>query len=123
MSHQNPRGEWAAAARLHQAYLTGILLFLVQSRGGDFAADFVFRTFRRQHLDKFLPALETLGLRELPDAVACAQFIYLANQAGGVLVETTRAAGGSRAVRRTPDRTQHVDGERRGRVEPHAHPR
>jgi hypothetical protein len=39
------------------------------------------------------------------------------------LFAAARAAGGSRVVRRTPDRTQHVDGERRGRVEPHAHPR
>jgi hypothetical protein len=101
---EHTRSEWAAAEKLHHAYLTGILLFLVQSRGGDVAADFVFRTFRRQHLSKFLPALETLSLRGLPDAVACAHFIYLANRAGGVLVETMPESDKKAWVRYPPPR-------------------
>ena len=104
VTDERTRSEWAAAEKLQQAYLTGILLFLVQSRGGDVAADFVFRTFRRQHLDKFLPALETLGLRGLPDAVACAHFIYLANQAGGVRVETMPESDTKAWVRYPPPR-------------------
>jgi hypothetical protein len=47
----------------------------------------VFRTFRRQHLEKFLPGLKKLGLDKLPHAVAAAQYHYLSNVLGGVKVE------------------------------------
>jgi len=83
----DPQAGWLAAARIHQSYLTGLLLYLLQKKGTATAAEVLFRTFRRQHLEKFLPGLVTLGLRDQPDAVACAQFIYLANLAGGVGVE------------------------------------
>jgi hypothetical protein len=46
----------------------------------------VFRTFRRQHLELFLPGLRKLGLEGLPPAVACAQYHVLSNALGGVNV-------------------------------------
>ena len=90
---------WLAAARIHQSYLTGLLLYLLQKKGTETAAEVLFRTFRRQHLDKFLPGLATLGLRDQSDAVACAQFIYLANLAGGVRVEYMPESGRKAWVR------------------------
>ncbi|MPY93642.1 MAG: hypothetical protein GEV08_11445, partial [Acidimicrobiia bacterium] len=77
----------AAVAELYHRYLTGVLLSLVQRAGTARAAEVVFRTFRRQHLEKFLPGLDKLGLRHLPHAVACAQYHYLSNALGGVSVE------------------------------------
>ena len=44
-----------AVAELYHRYLTGILLALVQRHGTARAAEVAFRTFRRQHLEKFLP--------------------------------------------------------------------
>ena len=76
-----------AVAELHHRYLTGVILALVHRQGTHRTAEVVRRTFRRQHLEKFLPGLEKLGLRELPDAVACAQYHYLSNALGGVKVE------------------------------------
>ncbi len=74
-------------AELYHRYLTGVLLALVQRSGTARAAEVARRTFRRQHLEKFLPGLEKLGLVGLPDAVACAQYHYLSNALGGVSVE------------------------------------
>ena len=76
-----------AVAELYHRYLTGILLALVQRHGATRASEVVFRTFRRQHLEKFLPGLQKLGLADLPPAVACAQYHYLSNALGGVKVE------------------------------------
>jgi hypothetical protein len=76
-----------AVAELYHGWLTGLLLMVVSRRGRADAAELVFRIFRRQQLEKFLPGLEKLGLRQLPDAVACAQYHYLSNQLGGVKVE------------------------------------
>jgi hypothetical protein len=59
----------------------------VRRRGGADAAELVFRTFRRQHRETFLPGLAKLGLDRLPHAVACAQYHYLSNHLGGVRVE------------------------------------
>ena len=73
-----------ALAELYHRYLTGLILALVVDRGEDRAVDAVFGLFRRQHLDKFLPGLGKLGLRGMPDAVACAQYHYLSNSVGGV---------------------------------------
>ena len=78
---------YRAVADLYHAYLTGLLLMFVSRRGLEDAAELVFRTFRRQHLEKFLPGLEKLGLTNLPDAVACAKYHYLSNHLGGVKVE------------------------------------
>jgi hypothetical protein len=68
------------------------------------AADLVFRIFRRQHLEKFLPGLEKLGLRGLPDAVACAQYHYLSNHLGGVRVEYMYESDRKAWVRYVPPR-------------------
>lgn len=68
---------------LHR-YLTGLVLALVTEFGEDRAADALFGLFRRQHLEKFLPGLEKLGLADESDAVACAKYHYLSNHVGGV---------------------------------------
>ncbi|MDW3428521.1 hypothetical protein NQ306_25955, partial [Escherichia coli] len=51
------------------------------------AAEFVFRVFRRQQQERFLPGLKKLGLDGLPPAVAAARYHYLSNWIGGVHVE------------------------------------
>ena len=75
---------FAALAELYHRYLTGLVLTLVVERGEDRAADALFALFRRQHLEKFLPGLEKLGLSDEPDAIACAKYHYLSNHLGGV---------------------------------------
>ena len=60
---------------------------MVTRRGTADAAEFVFRVFRRQQQERFLPGLEKLGLSHLPPAVAAAQYHYLSNWIGGVHVE------------------------------------
>ena len=60
---------------------------MVTRRGTADAAEFVFRVFRRQQQERFLPGLEKLGLDHLPPAVAAAQYHYLSNWIGGVHVE------------------------------------
>ena len=61
---------YRAVERLYHAFLTGLLLTTVTRRSASDAAELTFRTFRRQHLEKFLPGLEKLGLTHLPHAVA-----------------------------------------------------
>jgi hypothetical protein len=77
---------WAAIGELYHRYLTGLLLALVMRQGTDRAAEVVFRTFRRQHLELFLPGLRKLELDGLPHPVACAQYHVLSNALGGVNV-------------------------------------
>ena len=60
---------------------------MVTRRGTGDAAEFVFRVFRRQQQERFLPGLAKLGLSHLPPAVAVAQYHYLSNWIGGVSVE------------------------------------
>ena len=60
---------------------------MVTRRGTADAAEFVFRVFRRQQQERFLPGLDKLGLSHLPPAVAAAQYHYLSNWIGGVHVE------------------------------------
>lgn len=89
-SEQSDSGDTAgyrAVERLYHAYLTGLILAAVMRRGADDTAELVFRLFRRQHLERFLPGLRKLGLDGLPHAVACAQYHYLSNKLGGVKVE------------------------------------
>lgn len=93
-----------AISVLYQALLTGFVLTLVTRRGEDLAADFVFRLFRRQHLEKFRPGLAKLGLDRLPHAVACAQYHYLSNQLGGVKTEYARESDRKAWVRYPPPR-------------------
>ena len=98
-----PAGHRAVSV-LYQAFLTGLVLTLVTRRGEDQAAEFVFRLFRRQHLEKFQPGLAKLGLDRLPHAVACAQYHYLSNQLGGVKTEYARESDRKAWVRYPPPR-------------------
>jgi hypothetical protein len=95
---------WRAVEVLYHAYLTGLILFTVSRRGAGDAANLVFWTFRRQHLAKFLPGLEKLGLRGLPDAVACARYHYLSNFLGGVRVGYTEESARKAWIRYPPPR-------------------
>jgi hypothetical protein len=79
--------KWRSVADLYHAYFTGLILTVVTRRGTADAAEFVFRVFRRQQQERFLPGLEKLGLSGLPPAVAAAQYHYLSNWIGGVSVE------------------------------------
>jgi hypothetical protein len=79
--------KWRSVAELYHAYFTGLILSVVTRRGRTDAAEFVFRVFRRQQQERFLPGLEKLGLSHLPPAVAAAQYHYLSNWIGGVSVE------------------------------------
>ncbi len=76
-----------AAAKLHHAYFLGLQLMVSTREGEEVMGDWMFRLFRRQHLDKFLSSFSKLGLEGLPDAVACAQYHVLSNGVGGVAVE------------------------------------
>src|SRR6266699_581842 len=78
---------WRSVAGLYHAFFTGLILTVVSRRGAADAAEFVFRVFRRQQQERFLPGLEKLGLDHLPPAVAAAQYHYLSNWIGGVHVE------------------------------------
>ncbi|MZR31828.1 hypothetical protein [Sneathiella litorea] len=78
---------YSAVASLYHAYFTGLLLTLALRKGHAAAGDLTFHVFRRQHHEKFLSSFEKLGLSDLPDAVACAQYHYLSNGVGGVPVE------------------------------------
>ncbi|MDR3533333.1 MAG: hypothetical protein P4L90_22585 [Rhodopila sp.] len=78
---------WKAVADWYHGFFAGLVLRTVVQRSPDDAARLVFRTFRTQHLNRFLPGLEKLGLTRLPHAVAAAQYHYLSNRIGGVAVE------------------------------------
>src|SRR5262245_21985763 len=93
-----------ATAELYHRWLTGLLLMVVSRRGAAPAAELVFRIFRRQQLEKFLPGLDKLGLRGLPHAVACAQYHYLSNHVGGVKVEFIPESDRKSWVRYPPPR-------------------
>jgi hypothetical protein len=93
-----------AVETLYHDYLTGLILTTVTRRDAASAAELVFRTFRRQHLEKFLPGLDKLGLRHLPHAVACGRYHYLSNQLGGVRVEYIEESPRKAWVRYVPPR-------------------
>jgi hypothetical protein len=95
---------WGAVGELYHRYLTGLILALVLRHGTARAAEVVFRTFRRQHLEKFLPGLAKLGLAHLPPAVACAQYHVLSNAVGGVRVEWIPESDTKSWVRYLPPR-------------------
>lgn len=76
-----------AQAHLHHAYLLGLQLMVSTHKDNDVVKDWMFKLFRRQHLDKFLSSFSKLGLSDLPDAVACAKYHVLSNNLGGVGVE------------------------------------
>lgn len=93
-----------AVARLYHAWITGLVLSLVTRKNADTAAEFVFRLFRQQHLERFVPGLEKLGLAGEPHAVACARYHYLSNQLGGVKVEYLEEHARKAWVRYPPPR-------------------
>jgi hypothetical protein len=90
MSNEQDAAQWSrwrAVADLYHAYFTGLVLTVVTRRGTADAAEFIFRVFRHQQQERFLPGLAKLGLKHLPPAVAAAQYHYLSNWIGGVHVE------------------------------------
>src|ERR1700675_3453833 len=95
---------WRAVANLYHAYFTGLILTVVTRRGTADAAEFVFRVFRRQQQERFLPGLEKLGLSHLPPAVAAAQYHYLSNWIGGVHVEYMHETDRKAWIRYPPPR-------------------
>lgn len=76
-----------AQEQLHHAYLLGLQLMVTTRLGPAVVGDWMFRLFRRQHLEKFLSSFDKLGLTGLPHAVACARYHVLSNDIGGVAVE------------------------------------
>jgi len=95
---------WRAVELLYHNLLTGLILSTITRCGEADAAEVVFRTFRRQQQALFLPGLDKLGLRELPDAVACAQYHYLSNAMGGVKVAYAYESDRKAWVRYPPPR-------------------
>ena len=93
-----------AVAHLYHSWITGLVLSLVTHKGPDIAAEFVFRLFRHQHLQRFLPGLVKLELDGLPHAVAAAQYHYFSNQLGGVKVEYFEESERKAWVRYPPPR-------------------
>ena len=87
---------YKAVGTLYNALMTALVLGLVTRRGEDTARDYVFRHFRRQHLEKFLPGLQKLGLADQPPAAACALYHYhsfaLDNEKTSYLRESDRKA-------------------------------
>ena len=96
--------KWRSVADLYHAFFTGLILTVVARRGTADAAEFVFRVFRRQQQERFLPGLEKLGLAHLPPAVAAAQYHYLSNWIGGVHVEYMYETDAKAWVRYPPPR-------------------
>lgn len=95
---------WRALAMLYNALLTATVVSLVSRRGTDTARELVFGLFRRQHLDKFVPGLQKLGLADKPHAVACALYHYHSNALGGVKTEYVRESDRKAWVRYPPPR-------------------
>ena len=96
--------KWRSVAELYHAYFTGLILSVVTRRGTADAAEFVFRVFRRQQQERFLPGLEKLGLSHLPPAVSAAQYHYLSNWIGGVSVEYMHETDRKAWIRYPPPR-------------------
>src|SRR5881409_2462806 len=96
--------KWRSVAELYHACFTGLILSVVTRRSTADAAEFVFRVFRRQQQERFLPGLEKLGLSQLPHAVAAAQYHYLSNWIGGVSVEYMYESDRKAWVRYPPPR-------------------
>jgi hypothetical protein len=93
-----------AVGTLYNALMTALVLGLVTRRGEETARDYVFRHFRRQHLEKFLPGLHKLGLAGQPPAVACALYHYHSNALGGVKTGYLRENDRKAWVRYPPPR-------------------
>ena len=97
-------GAGQALATLYNALATAMVVSLVARRGPEVAREYVFRFFRRQHLEKFRAGLDKLGLAGLPHAVACALYHYHSNALGGVKTEYVRESDRKAWVRYPPPR-------------------
>ncbi len=95
---------YRAVGTLYNALMTSLVLGLVTRRGEDTAREYVFRHFRRQHLEKFLPGLQKLGLAGQPPAPACALYHYHSNALGGVKTGYLRESDRKAWVRYPPPR-------------------
>ena len=102
--HEAQWHRWRSVADLYHAYFTGLILTVVTRRGTADAAEFVFRVFRRQQQERFLPGLDKLGLSHLPPAVAAAQYHYLSTWIGGVCVEYMHETDRKAWIRYPPPR-------------------
>jgi len=96
--------KWRGVAELYHACFTGLTLSVVTRRGTREAAEFMFRVFRRQQQERFLPGLKKLGIDHLPPAVAAAQYHYLSNWIGGVHVEYMFESDRKACIRYPPPR-------------------
>jgi hypothetical protein len=95
---------YRAVGTLYNALMTSLVLGLVIRRGEDTAREYVFRHFRRQHLEKFLPGIAKLGLTGLPAAPTCALYHYHSNALGGVKTGYLREHDRKAWVRYPPPR-------------------
>jgi hypothetical protein len=95
---------YRAVGTLYNALMTALVLGLVTRRGEDTAREYVFRHFRRQHLEKFLPGLRKLGLADEPAAPACALYHFHSNALGGVKTGYLRESDKKAWVRYPPPR-------------------
>jgi len=102
-AESNPAA-WSAIATMYNAFVTAMIVSLVARRGSELAREYVFRHFRRQHLEKFLGGLRKLGLADQPHAVACALYHYHSNALGGVKTEYVRESDRKAWVRYPPPR-------------------
>lgn len=105
MSESNSNSNAVGAlAGLYHSWITGLVLTILNRRDARLAEEFVFRLFRRQHLERFLPGLQKLGLADEPHAVAAAKYHYFSNQLGGVSVEYLEESDTKAWVRYPPPR-------------------
>ena len=95
---------YRAVGTLYNALMTGLVISLVSRRGSDTAREYIFRHFRRQHLEKFLPGLQKLGIAGEKDAPACALYHYHSNALGGVKTGYLRESDTKAWVRYPPPR-------------------
>jgi hypothetical protein len=95
---------YRAVGTLYNALMTALVMSLVVRRGEETARDYVFRHFRRQHLEKFLPSLQKLGVAGQPPAPACALYHYHSNALGGVKTGYLREGDRKAWVRYPPPR-------------------
>lgn len=103
-THESETAAIEAIGELYHSWLTGLILTILNRKNAVVAEDFVFRLFRRQHEEKFLPGLEKLGLSYEPHAVAAAKYHYFSNQLGGVSVEYLEASPTKAWIRYPPPR-------------------
>ncbi|MBV1905917.1 MAG: hypothetical protein KUG75_07560 [Pseudomonadales bacterium] len=107
MSHSSTDTEVSASKAvdlLYHSWITGLVLSLITRKNAKIAEEFVFRLFRKQHLERFLPGLKKLGLDAEPHAQAAAKYHYFSNQLGGVKVEYFAESSTKAWVRYPPPR-------------------